>query len=141
MSEASAKTNTPPRDEPGRGFVFLGCAILSIGGLLYVPFGFAMGSVLGTEFALDPTWPRLLGLPGNGFVALVFTAAGAMFALASLGSAGAVITRWPYAPVACGAVGCVALFTANLPLTVVAFALAYSAMPQPVAVGAAPAAG
>lgn len=141
MSEAPSPARTPPRDESGRGSVFLGAAVLAAAGLVYVPGGLLLGAVLGSGFQLDPTWPWLASLVGNGLAAVMFTSGGALLALLCAAGASMAVARSPYAPLACAIAGLALLCTANLPLALVAFGLAYAATPQPVAVGATPAAG
>lgn len=117
---------TPPRDEPGRGLVFAGAAVLALVGLVYLPGGVLLGAVLGSGFQLDPTWPWLASLAGNGLAAVVFAAGGALLALLCAVGAGAAVGRATWAPWALGLAGAALLVTANLPVALVAFGLAYA---------------
>ncbi len=111
-------------------------------GLVYLPGGLLLGAVLGGGLQLDPTWPWLVGLAGNGFAAVLFASGGALLALLCAVGAAAAVGRATWAPWVLGAAGAALLFTANLPGAVLAFGLAFASASEarPAPIAAAPAA-
>ena len=104
----------------------MGSVLLAAVGLVYLPGGLLLGAVLGSGLQLDPTWPWLVSLAGNGFAAVLFGSCGALLALLCAVGAGAAVGRAPWAPWALGAAGAALLLTANLPGAVLAFSLVYA---------------
>jgi hypothetical protein len=111
---------------PHRGWVQAGSAVLAGIGLVYVPAGLLLGAVLGFGFQLDPTWPWVPSLVGNGFAVVAFLGGGALVTLlCAIGAAAALGRAW-FAPWALGLAGTALLCTANLPGAALAFGLAYA---------------